>query len=158
VKRPGNKDIIDILATVGGMGRIRYAPGTISSAAGLLLCLLIHRFLFIYASVFIILFLMGVWTSGIYAKRSGRKDPGEVVIDEFSSVFLVYLFIPDKNMGPLTVISGFILFRFFDISKVPPVGIMEKFKGGWGIMLDDLMSALLSALILIFLNFLSQFF
>jgi len=49
-------------------------------------------------------------------------------------------------------IIGFILFRFFDISKLKPISYMEKIKGGWGIMLDDILAGLMTLIILHLIN------
>ena len=48
---------------------------------------------------------------------------------------------------------GFILFRFFDISKLKPISYMEKIQGGLGIMLDDVLAGLLTLIILYSVNY-----
>jgi len=78
-------------------------------------------------------------------KGSYQKDPGFIVIDEFANIFPVFLFIP---LSVKTIIIGFILYRVFDIIKVPPMKKLEKLHGGWGIMLDDLISGIYANLIL----------
>jgi phosphatidylglycerophosphatase A len=86
---------------------------------------------------------------GVYCSerilKDNEKDPSHIVIDEFAGLWLTLLFVQPSYKN---AIAGFILFRIFDIAK--PFGIrkMEKFKKGWGIMLDDLLAGLYSNLIL----------
>jgi len=140
-----SKNIHNIIATVGGVGYFPIAPGTAGSFAGLLLCLLLHANTFLYICAFAILFTAGVISSGMVEKGSYQKDPGFIVIDEFANIFPVFLFIP---LSVKTIIIGFILYRVFDIIKVPPMKKLEKLHGGWGIMLDDLISGIYANLIL----------
>ena len=145
-----NKNIHNIIATVGGVGYFPIAPGTAGSFAGLLLCLLLHANTFLYISAFIIFFTIGVISSGIVERGSPQKDPGFIVIDELANIFPVFLFIP---LSVKAILIGFILYRVFDIIKVPPMKKLEKLHGGWGIMLDDLASGIYTNLILHILLF-----
>jgi phosphatidylglycerophosphatase A len=134
-------------ARLGPIGRKLPAPGTWGSVAGLL-----------YFTVFF--YPLGVVgtlifsTIGIYLAvalcgeaefRLGRKDPGEVILDEFVAMPLCYLgwrALP----GPLPVWAVFLLglglFRLFDIVK--PLGIrkLQDLPGGWGVVVDDVAAAL----------------
>ena len=141
----GSFKIHEKIATVFGVGYIPIAPGTFGSLAGLILCLLLHKFIVIYILTFIALFLIGIISSGIVEKGSGTKDPSHVVIDEFACIFPVFLFVP-LNI-PL-IVAGFILYRLMDIIKPPPIRSLEKIQGGAGIMLDDLLAAIYTNLIL----------
>ena len=132
-------------ATVFGLGYFPVASGTVGSFAGLILCMLLHKFLLLYIITFIVLFLIGVTASGKMEEALGEKDPHSVVIDEFACIFLVFLFIP---MTPLYVVTGFILYRILDILKIPPIKRMEDQPKGWGIMLDDLVVGIYTNLIL----------
>jgi phosphatidylglycerophosphatase A len=86
----------------------------------------------------VILIPVAVWSSGLSQKLLGRDDPREVVIDEVAGFLLAILLVPASW---LLWSSGFILFRFFDILKPFPIGMLEKkIKGGAGIVLDDLMA------------------
>ncbi|MGB2599434.1 MAG: phosphatidylglycerophosphatase A [Candidatus Omnitrophota bacterium] len=139
------KKIHRYIATVLGLGYFPIAPGTVGSFAGLLLCLLLHKYVILYIIIFIILFAAGVITSGKVEKESGQKDPSYVIIDEFACIFLVFLLIPLK---PLYVITGFIIYRIIDITKPPPIRLLEKREGGWGIMLDDALAAIYTNILL----------
>ena len=139
------KKIHEMIATVFGLGSVPFASGTAGSLAGLLLCMLLHKYVILYVLVFAALFIAGVISSERVEKDYGFKDPSEVIIDEFACVFMVYLFIP---LTPFYVITGFILYRVIDILKIPPMKAIERIKGGWGIMLDDLMAGIYANLVL----------
>jgi len=89
--------------------------------------------------------MLGVFSSAKLESDSGVKDPSYIVIDEFACMFPVFFLIPPR---PAYVLTGFILFRLFDILKPPPIRQIEKIKGGWGVMLDDLAAAVYTNLIL----------
>jgi phosphatidylglycerophosphatase A len=139
------KKTYELAATVLGLGHLPLMPGTWGSLGGLVLCFLLRHDLILYLVSFIVLFTAGIYVSGRMEKDTGIKDPPAVVIDEFACMFPVFLFVP---MTPLTVIIGFSFYRLLDIIKVPPAGMVEKAGGGWGIMLDDLVSAVYTNLIL----------
>jgi phosphatidylglycerophosphatase A len=134
-------------ATLGPVGRIRRAPGTWGSVAGLL-----------YFTVF---FVQQGWlgtllfgAAGVYLAvamcgeaefRLGRRDPGEVVLDEFVSMPLCFFgwtaLLP--LMPPWAIfLAGFALFRLYDIVK--PFGIrrLQDLPDGWGVVADDVAAAL----------------
>jgi len=91
------------------------------------------------------LFVLGIIVSDSLAKEWG-EDPHRIVIDEYASI-LIPLFLTPARILPLAI--TFLLFRFFDIVKPPPVRNMEKLKGGWGIMFDDLMAAAYTTIIIL---------
>ncbi len=92
------------------------------------------------------LVLIGAPICGKAARTLGAKDPGAVVWDEFVTLPIVFLALPVAAWTNVTVIAvAFALHRVFDISKCPPVGIAERLPGGWGIMMDDVVAALLGA-------------
>jgi phosphatidylglycerophosphatase A len=135
----------EAIATVFGLGHLGMAPGTWGSVAGMFLALVLHRFPVVYFAVFITLFVIGGKASGLIEREHGVKDPSYVIIDEFSSMFIVFAFVPIK---PVYVILGLISFRVFDIIKPPPIKRLETIEGGWGIMLDDALAAVYANLIL----------
>ncbi len=87
---------------------------------------------------------IGVWSSGVVEKIWG-KDPARVVIDEVAGMAIGLLFVP-VNIKYL--LFGLILFRFFDIVKPLYVRKMELIPGGWGIMMDDVLSGVYTNIIL----------
>ncbi len=133
------------IATVFNLGRLPMAPGTWGSLGGLLLCLVLHSYPVVYVFVFIGLFILGVISAGKVETEEGIKDPSLVVIDEFTCIFPVFFLIPLK---PAYIFIGFLIYRLMDIVKIPPARSLERIKGGWGIMLDDLVAGIYTNLIL----------
>lgn len=94
--------------------------------------------------VFLLICGVGVWSSDKVEGEWG-KDSSRVVIDEVAGMSCTVLFVPPA--APY-LITGFVLFRFFDIVKPLYLRRLERFAGGWGVMLDDLGAGLISHLIL----------
>jgi len=142
------------LATLGPIGQKLPAPGTWGSLAGLLYFLLFFHPLGLVSTL--VLTGVGIYLSvafcGEAAERLGRKDPGEVILDEFAAMPLCFLGWRSLAAAgwPHWVIflAGFALFRFFDILK--PLGIrrLQHWPAGWGIVVDDVAAALATCLAL----------
>jgi phosphatidylglycerophosphatase A len=99
----------------------------------------------------ILVFAVGIWSSGRYSSRSKRSDPGEVVIDEVAGQWLVLCLMP---LDVLSYLAGFVAFRFFDVTKPWPVSWAEqRLRGGLGIMADDIVAALYGLLVLAALQY-----
>ncbi len=141
------------LATIFYTGYCPAAPGTAGAAAGFLFIILFPMFrglLLLYAAL--ILFFAGVWAAGEAEKTHGHDAP-QINIDEAAGIFITFLgFRSELNW--IWLIAGFILFRVFDIAKPGFIGKAQQLKGGWGVMMDDVIAGLyaniaLRALILI---------
>lgn len=131
------------LATWFGAGLMPKAPGTWGSLAALPVAWLVLRyggFWWLAAAVGLI-FLVGWWASNVYVAGTSAEDPGAVVIDEVAGQWLTLL-----PVAPLVWwhwVAGFVLFRFFDILKPWPVGWADRrVKGGFGVMIDDVIAGL----------------
>lgn len=145
------------IATLGPLGRLR-APGTWGSAAGLLWWSLVVRNLtrgheWYHELVFDALVVMAaIFFCGVAAFLLKKKDPSEVILDEFAAMPLVFLFNKNLHLGStkgfLLVIVGFLLFRLFDITKPFGIKALERLPGGFGIVLDDVMAAFYANLVL----------
>ena len=137
----------DFFVTVFYIGRIPLAPGTFSSLFSVIIWFIFFKAAnpIFLAILTIILFFLGVLACEHDNKYSNKHDPSYIVIDEFVGQWIVFLFIP---VNPLNALIGFILFRFFDISKIGPVGYFERMPGGWGVMADDVVAGVLSLMIL----------
>ncbi len=93
-----------------------------------------------------VVFAVGSWAAGAAAKASGAQDPAAVVIDEIAGQWLVLLAAP---FDPIAWLLAFVLFRLFDIWKPWPVSWADRHvKGGFGIMLDDILAASYALLVL----------
>ena len=135
------------IATGFYSGYLPKAPGTWGSLVGLLLFFLLHTLtLQIYLAVVAGIFVLGTFAAGEAEKIMDRKDPGLVVIDEIVGILITMIAIPAT---PLTMALGFILFRIFDIWKPFPIRLIDqRFHGGLGIMLDDIVAGIFSLVIL----------
>jgi len=132
-----------LLATFFGAGFSPKAPGTVGTLAALPLYLALRRLsLPLYLAFAAKLFLAGAVASAEMERIWGR-DPSRVVIDEVVGLLVALVSRP----GRITeILVGTALFRFFDILKPPPVGILDKrLKGGIGVMADDVAAGLLAA-------------
>ena len=95
----------------------------------------------------------GLDTRLYYSRRLGDGLPGacvgpsRVVVDEMVGVWISLLAAPAGHVW--YGLAAFMLFRFFDILK--PLGIrrMEKLPGGWGVMMDDILSGVYGFILLI---------
>lgn len=129
------------ITTFLGTGYLPLMPGTFASFAYLLLHLFLLKGVPFYIYLFVILsiFSTGVIFSSRAEKIFERKDPRPVVIDEVLGQMVSLFFIPSRTAS---LIIGFLLFRIFDVVKPFPCSEVQKIKGGWGIMLDDLFAGI----------------
>jgi phosphatidylglycerophosphatase A len=139
------------IATVGGIGLVPRMPGTAGSCVGVVLwyCTTLVTsptgMLACQLLLFVVLFFLGLWSSSVTERELHRKDPSEIVIDETTGAVIPYI---GMQFSVVTCITGFILFRIFDIVKPFPINRLQKVKGGWGIMIDDVAAGILSLIIL----------
>lgn len=141
------------LATLGPLGRVKKAPGTAGSAAGVLWYgLVFHSLGWVpYGVLLAITIGLAVVICGGAEKYAGRSDPSEVILDEFVAVPLCFIGLnPAGGFVPvlLLLVCGFGIFRFFDILK--PLGIkkLQDLPGGWGVVADDVAAGLATCLVL----------
>lgn len=132
-----------LVATVGGAGYFPVAPGTVGSAVGVGLYLLLPPAWL--PPVTALITVIGIWAAGEAARHFAREDPGPVVVDEVAGQLLTLLFTGVRVRG---AILGFVLFRILDIVKPWPANRLERLPGGLGIMADDLMAAVYGNLLM----------
>lgn len=123
-----------------GAGLAKKAPGTFGTLIGMPLFLLIASLNF-YTQLAIIsvLFLIGIYFCDKTGKALGVADHGGIVWDEIVAIMLVLTITPLQWQWWVT---AFALFRLFDIWKPAPIRQCDaKIKGGFGVMLDDLLAA-----------------
>jgi len=139
--------IIMFIATGCYSGYLPKAPGTWGSLVGLLLFYLLHTHsLPFYLAVTAVLFVIGTFVAGEAEKILDNRDPGIVVIDEIVGMLITMTAVPAT---PLPMALGFVLFRLFDIAKPFPANFFDqRFHGGLGIMLDDIVAGIYGLIIL----------
>lgn len=160
-----------LIATVFGIGKIPFASGTFGSLAAYpIFFVMVYYFthaahslafiIMISTLILLILFIAGTISAHIYAVKSKKDDPKAVVIDEVVGQLLtLYLTFPLCIMfseGPgahtqawvvllIASVGPFLLFRLFDIVKPWPISWCDQnIKGGIGIMLDDILAAVMA--------------
>lgn len=156
------------LITTFGLGYMRPASGTWGSlppcVAAAVLVVIGGRFGFGSGSIgwYVLQVFFALYFSWVCVKfgdgaeaEFGKKDPGQVVADETAGMALTLLFIPFAWIPPdpvsILVVLGvaFILFRVADILKLPPANGLQRLKGGWGILVDDLAAGVQAGVVLL---------
>jgi phosphatidylglycerophosphatase A len=136
-----------LLAFGFGSGLSPFAPGTMGTLAAI-------PFIFALKAlgnpgfwiVLVLLFLLGVQLCGSVSRKLGVHDHGGIVWDEMVGYWLSAAFVPLQWHW---LLAAFLLFRFFDILKPWPIHQLDKkVSGGFGIMIDDVVAALFTVLIL----------
>lgn len=160
-----------MLATLGPSGKVKFAPGTVGSLVALVLAFNIMHL----SAGWLVLWVLtpfSIWLGTISANRymhdkGSTHDPKEIVIDELAGMWLTIvvwhlwlIVVTDSwelSQELLSLVGwdvqflaiGFVLFRFFDIVKPWPISYADKkIKGGWGVMLDDLIAAVFAGTLL----------
>ncbi|WP_310610323.1 phosphatidylglycerophosphatase A [Limnohabitans sp.] len=142
------------IALGAGSGLSRLAPGTAGTLWAWAVFLLLQLWLtplqmgvLIAAST-----LLGWWACTVTAQHMGVADPGAIVWDEVIAFWLVlWLVTPTTFWGQL---GAFVLFRYFDAAKPGPVRWADSlfkgfgWRGGWGIIFDDLVAAFCTLLVI----------
>jgi phosphatidylglycerophosphatase A len=137
-----------------GSGLSPKAPGTVGSLWGWASWLLIQNSLSVnmQATLILVSLLFGWWACTLTARNMGVSDPGAIVWDEIVAMWLIlFLLMPAGFMAQL---AAFLFFRFFDAVKPGPVAWADRlfkgfgWRGGWGILFDDLVAAFCTLLVL----------
>ena len=140
------------VASAGGAGYLPFAPGTWASALAVAIFVLFSPVgLWQFGLTLVALFFLGVWAADAAERLLERKDDQRIVIDEVGGqlVALLPLLVLGSPRSLSALVTGFVLFRCFDIWKPGPVRWAERrFAGGVGVMMDDLVAGLLSAIAL----------
>ena len=127
------------------IGKLKYAPGTIASLFTCIIFFYLNKYfqIEILILIFFTIFFLSLVSIQIYLKRYGDKDHQSIVIDEFLGQYVALFSIPlfelENNFINICII--FLLFRFFDISKIGLKSI-EKMPGAYGILFDDILGGI----------------
>ncbi|WP_321884268.1 phosphatidylglycerophosphatase A family protein [Paraburkholderia bannensis] len=132
-----------------GSGLSRLAPGTAGTLFAWASFEVLNRYISVLAWGILIMggFVAGAGITAFTARKLRIDDPSCIVWDEIVAFWLVLLMItPIDFIGKLW---AFAIFRFFDMVKPPPIRHIERrFKGGFGIMVDDLVAAFFTLLVI----------
>ena len=142
-----------LLAFGFGSGLSRWVPGTIGTLFG---WLLFHAMSVrwpevltppVWGLLIVVGFVIGVWACDRTGRALGVPDHGAMVWDEIIAIWLVMLFVTPASFK--AQLAAFLIFRFFDMTKLPPIRQFEqRFKGGFGVMADDIIAAFFTPLVL----------
>ncbi len=142
-----NQRVEKLCATVLGIGYLPIAPGTWASLAAVLTWYLLHlqiefspeiQFAAIASGIFV-----GLWSS-IRLEKLWGKDPSQIVIDEWAGMWITCFLVAP---GWKELALALIVFRILDIWKPFFIRRAEKLKGGWGVMMDDIIAGVMGNLI-----------
>lgn len=137
------KDPVVFLALGLGSGLSPVAPGTAGTLLTVpLVYFLQQQSLLIYLLATLFVLVTGSWICGYTARKLQVHDHSSIVYDEVAGFLITMIMVP---AGWYWMISGFVLFRFFDAIKPWPISWFDKnIDGGFGIMLDDVIAGLIS--------------
>jgi phosphatidylglycerophosphatase A len=162
-------DYFSLSITTFGVGYIPLAPGTWGSAVGVLIYWLVSGielnsiayftargwqenqiFAWFYGinSFLLLAFcLLGIWAANRATKLFANKDPQQAVVDEVIGQLITFLFIP-FGVHWFYILLGFLLFRFFDITKPYPIDSLQNLPTGLGVCADDILAGVYAGICL----------
>ncbi len=130
-----------------GAGLAPVAPGTFGTLVAFPLWWLLEGIApLVLCALVALLFAIGVWACELTGRHLGVADHGAMVWDEVVAFLAVLLVVPGQSAWQ---IAAFVVFRLFDVVKPSPIRQFERrFKGGFGVMFDDLLAAGYTLLVL----------
>ncbi len=128
-----------------GLGCLTPASGSWGSLGGVVLGIVLSSLPFETAAGCLIVISAGaIWIADKAAQHLGTYDPGCVVIDEIVGMGFA---MAGHTTGLFNLIGIFLLFRALDIFKPFPIKYLEKLKGGFGIVMDDVAAGIAANLL-----------
>ena len=139
-----------MIASGAGSGYAPFAPGTAGTVVGIPVYLILSHLSWpLYLITVLILTFLACFISQEAEKIFNEKDSPRIVIDEIVG-FQWTMFLVSPTV--LHVLSGFIFFRFFDITKIFPAGyVQRRFPGGYGVVFDDVVAGMYGNIALLLL-------
>lgn len=127
-----------LFATFFGLGYFSFASGSVGSAGA---ALLVWFILPTKSPWYVLGTVLAIPVAGVLCgggeRLFGKTDAKQIVLDEAVGTAITYIGMPkDWRLFAL----GFFLFRLYDVVKIPPAGAAERLGGGWGVLLDDVVS------------------
>ncbi|MBX7148869.1 phosphatidylglycerophosphatase A [bacterium] len=149
--------LIIFLATGFGAGYFPKAPGTIGSLWGVLFAFLLYPLPLVVRVVITIVVIVGSCIISSKAEKIfGEKDAQKITIDEIAGQMTAFLFVP---YVPLYLLVGFILFRFFDVTKLFPARwAQDNLSGGVGVVMDDVVAGIQAGFVLLGIHYVRFYF
>jgi phosphatidylglycerophosphatase A len=138
-----------VLCTWFGLGKLKPMPGTWGSAGALPFAWFLQMYggWWAVAVAAAIVALVALWAIRLFLVRWPGEDPGEVVIDEVAGQWMTLIFVPPDLM---LYLIGFVVFRFFDITKIWPASWADNtLSGAPGVLIDDLFAGLYGMIVML---------
>lgn len=148
---PNMKNPFHLLAFGFGSGLAPKAPGTFGTIAALPVwwLLLDGMPLLPYLGILVAGLALGVVVCEITSRDMGVHDHGGIVWDEWIGLWIALTALPAMDGHNWWALYGFALFRFFDILKPWPINWLDqRVKGGFGIMIDDVLAGVMAFVVL----------
>jgi len=141
------KRVLKSIAIGLGTGNVPFAPGSVGSLLGIPLYFILAPLSLPLQVISLITFTcLAIYIAHFAESEFDKKDPSAIVIDEIVGMMWALCFIP---LTLFNIIAAFLLFRFFDIFKIFPANYLEKrLKGGWAIVLDDVVAGIYAGALL----------
>ncbi|TAH41512.1 MAG: phosphatidylglycerophosphatase A [Bacteroidetes bacterium] len=138
-----NRGFEKLSATAFGIGYLPLAPGTWASLAAVSLWYFLQQNIVFTAGLQLLAVsasvIIGIWSS-VRLENVWGKDPSKIVIDEWAGMWITLLFLPaDWRI----LILALLVFRILDIWKPSIIKRAEEIKGGWGVMMDDIIAGVI---------------
>jgi phosphatidylglycerophosphatase A len=140
------------IATAFGAGYSPIAPGTCGTAVAVPLAYALRSTgVWPYVAITLAITAIGIWAADRADRAWGTHDSGRIVIDEVAGYLVTMTLVSRGPWAPL--VGGFVVFRFFDIVKPPPVRWLdENLPGGWGVVLDDIAAGVMGMALMVALD------
>jgi phosphatidylglycerophosphatase A len=105
-----------------------------------------------WAAIIVLGFIIGVKMCDRAGRALGVPDHGAIVWDEIIAIWLVLLLVTPCSFA--AELGAVLLFRLFDMAKPPPIRQIERrYKGGFGVMIDDILAAFFTLLVIALYRF-----
>lgn len=141
-----------LITTCFYVGYLPLIPGTLGSAVGLFVYILLRENLYLLIPVLCLIMILGFLLTGKTAKLFNRRDPPQIVIDEVGGMLISFLGLSTGQAGILGdkwfLLIGFVIFRILDAIKPYPANRFQRIRGSLGIMGDDIVCGIYTNLIL----------
>ena len=144
-----------LIVTFFYIGHTKIAPGSVASLVTTLIFYLFAKHLIYYSFIIIILMttIVAFFAVSFYTYKLLEKDRSEIVIDEVigQSIALLPLLFFEQTNPPqfFFCVISLLFFRFFDIVKPFPINNFDKMNNTFGVIVDDILAGIFSALFLI---------
>jgi len=155
-KFPNLKNPYHFIATLGGIGKTPFAPGTFGSIFAWLIFIVISHLLDTTDMLILTSFtvIISIWICEKASRDLNEKDHKSIVIDELAGMWIALLPVlylaSSQQERTIYAFLVLIFFRLFDILKPYPISYLDKrFKSGFGIVLDDLVAGIFASLVVI---------